>query len=158
MITQKPTEKELAYWKKLWLQYRDKLTPDRKSGRELLSYLQAHYVLTPEPLGKDVISENVMKNEFFRQKLPAGKFPEPKAYFLENAGEGQKFYQHPDPPGLWGDVQPRIFVAVDLASGCFQVEGSTRLWDELCAFQGLDAMDLQNYVVTACYLLACGIQ
>ena len=34
------------------------------------------------------------------------------------------------------------------------VQGSTLLWDELCAFQGLDERDLQNYVITAQYIRA----
>ena len=34
------------------------------------------------------------------------------------------------------------------------VEGSTLLWDELRAFQGLDEKDLQNFVMVAQYLEA----
>lgn len=48
----------------------------------------------------------------------------------------------------------RIFVGLDLASGYFQVEGSTMLWDELCCLQGLDEKDLQNAVIVAQYILA----
>lgn len=32
------------------------------------------------------------------------------------------------------------------------VEGSTLLWDELCAFCGVDDKDLQNYVIVAQYV------
>ena len=43
-------------------------------------------------------------------------------------------------------------MGVDLASGFYMVEGSTLLWDELRAFQGLDEKDLQNFVMVAQYL------
>jgi hypothetical protein len=46
-----------------------------------------------------------------------------------------------------------IFVGVDLVTGYFHVEGSGLLWDELYAFRGLDAMDIQNYVCVAQYIL-----
>ncbi len=45
-----------------------------------------------------------------------------------------------------------IFVGVDLATGYFLVEGSEQLWDELCAFSGLDERDLENYVCVGLYL------
>jgi len=32
------------------------------------------------------------------------------------------------------------------------VEGSSMLWDELCAFQGLDAKDIENYYCVAQYI------
>ena len=46
MITQMPTEKMLEEWRQLWIEYKDKLQPNRKSGTALLSYLQKHYGLT----------------------------------------------------------------------------------------------------------------
>ena len=46
----------------------------------------------------------------------------------------------------------KIFIGVDLASGYFMVEGSSMLWDELCAFQGLDAKDIENYYCVAQYI------
>lgn len=36
----------------------------------------------------------------------------------------------------------------------FTGEGSTSLWDELCAFRGVDEQDLQNYVIMAQYVNA----
>ena len=62
--------------------------------------------------------------------------------------------ENQDSPNLWGGEITKIFVGIDLSSGFYQVEGSTLLWDELCAFQGLDCQDLKNYVVVAQYISA----
>ena len=59
-----------------------------------------------------------------------------------------------DHPDLWGGEITKIFVGVDLCSGFYIVEGSTMLWDELRAFQGVDEKDLGNYVVVADYISA----
>ena len=122
----------------------------------MLEYLQKHYPLT-EIAGRkvrDVIASNVTMNDYWAEKLPAGMAPEPRAFYLENQGAGKKFYrpQNRDDPELWGGSIERIFVGVDLASGFYMVEGSTLLWDELRAFQGLDEKDLQNFVMVAQYL------
>ena len=42
MITQKVTPKMLAEWKKIYEQYKNILVPNRKSGAELLHYLQSN--------------------------------------------------------------------------------------------------------------------
>ena len=93
-------------------------------------------------------------NEYWAEKLPAGTAPSPRAFYLENEGAGRRFYlpANRDDPELWGGSVERIFVGVDLASGFYMVEGSTLLWDELRAFQGLDEKDLQNFVMVAQYL------
>lgn len=46
MITQEPTKEMFAGWKSIWSQYKGKLKSNRKSGAELLQYLQEKYVLT----------------------------------------------------------------------------------------------------------------
>lgn len=158
MITQKPTPEMLAEWKSIFDQYKDLLQPNRKSGIDLLGYLQSNYSLT-EITDKEVltaISENVSLNEFFAEKLPAGQLPLPKAFYLEDRGNGRKFYLSPnrDPQDLWGDEITKIFVGVDLCSGFYMVEGSTMLWDELRVFQGIDEKDLENYAVIADYIRA----
>ena len=46
-----------------------------------------------------------------------------------------------------------IYVGMDLITGYFQVEGEcSLLWDQLFAFRGLDAMDLENYYLVAEYI------
>jgi len=91
---------------------------------------------------------NVLKNEPLREKLPEGVEPNPVAFYLENEGEGKKIYQNQDEMFKGR----KIFIGVDLASGYFMVEGSSMLWDELCAFQGLDAKDIENYYCVAQYI------
>lgn len=158
MITQKATPEILAEWKNIYEQYKDLLQPNRKSGTDLLNYLQSSYSLTEirDEEVLEVISENVSRSAFLAEKLPAGQLPLPKAFYLEDIGNGHKFYlsENKDHPDLWGDEITKIFVGVDLSSGFYMVEGSTMLWDELCAFQGVDEKDLENYVVVADYISA----
>lgn len=156
MITTEPTKEMFDEWKAIWTAYKDRLQPNRKSGAVLLAYLQEHYVLTEihDQNALDVIAENVTHTDFRSKKLPHGVSPKPRAFFLENKGEGKKFYlpENRDSAELWGGEIERIFVGIDLSSGFYQVEGCDMLWDELCAFQGLDAYDLENYVCTALYI------
>lgn len=158
MITQKPTPEILTEWKKAFEQYKDFLQPNRKSGTDLLDYLQSKYSLTEimDEAVLTVISENVSRSALFAEKLPAGQRPLPKAFYLENIGNGHKFYrsENKDSLDLWGGEITKIFVGVDLSSGFYMVEGSTMLWDELCAFQGVDEKDLENYVIVADYISA----
>lgn len=158
MITQKPTPEILTEWKNIFEQYKDFLQPNRKSGTDLLEYLQSNYSLTEitDEEVLTVISENVSRSAFFAEKLPDGQLPLPKAFYLENVGNGHKFYrsENKDPLDLWGGEITQIFVGVDLSSGFYMVEGSTMLWDELCAFQGVDEKDLESYVVVAEYISA----
>lgn len=44
MITKEPTHADLEAWKQIWTQYKDQLQPNRKSGMELLHYLQKKFV------------------------------------------------------------------------------------------------------------------
>lgn len=158
MITHRPTPKMLEEWKNIFEQYKDLIQPNRKSGTDILDYLQRNYPLT-EITDKEVllvISENVSQNKSYAEKLPAWQQPLPKAYYIENIGNGHKFYlpENMDHPDLWGGEITKIFVGVDLCSGFYIVEGSTMLWDELRAFQGVDEKDLENYVVVADYISA----
>lgn len=137
-------------WRRTWAQWRARLSPNRKSGAELLSWLRARYPLR-EQAGEcylRVIRENVMGNEFSREKLAPSQSPRPLAFLVENAGAGRALYEKKD--ALDG-VHP-IFVGFDLSTGEFQVEGSVALWDELFAFRGLDAADLENPFLVAQYV------
>ena len=55
---------------------------------------------------------------------------------------------------MGGDEITRIFVGVDLVSVFFTVEGSSMLWDEIYAFQGIDERDLKHCVRVAQYIAA----
>lgn len=158
MITQEVTSEMLEEWKKIHEQYKGLLRPNRKSGAEVLDYLQSNYLLTEitDPQVQEVVSGNVLLNEYWAEKLPASQQPIPKTFYLEDVGNGHKFYlsENKDSPDLWGDEITRIFVGVDLASGYFTVEGSSMLWDELYAFQGIDERDLKHCVRVAQYIAA----
>lgn len=153
MMTQEPTPAMLAEWRKIHAQYHNCLRPNRKSGQELLEYLSEKYILTEihDPEYLDVITYNVTMNAHFAEKLPDGKAPLPKAFFIKNEGAGTSLYLEQDE--IFRDVK-NIFVGIDLHSGCFFTEGSSLLWDELCAFQGLDEHDLQNCFLVAMHVLA----
>ena len=158
MITQEPTKEMIEEWKATWVQYRDKLLPNRKTGTELLNYLQKKYVLT-EIYDKDAIDaivDNITMNMCYSEKLPDGVGLVPRAFFLENTGNGKVLYQdeNKDSADMWGCDITRIFVGIDIVTGFYTVEGSTMLWDELNAFRGLDEKDLQNWVCVSAYINA----
>ena len=144
-----PTKEMIEEWKRTWQYYKERLQPNRKSGRELLEYLHSRYVLTEteDKRAAAVVCDTVIMNKPFAAKLPSGKYPVPKTFFLENTGPGKCLYAAEK-----RETDLRIFVGVDLTTGFFLVEGSTMLWEELCAFQGLDERDLQNYVCVANYV------
>ena len=144
MITKPVSKAELAAMKKIRPEKKDSLVPCRKTGEEIERYLRAKYPLaeTKEEKFLNAVSGNVLENEFEREKF-GGALPRPKAFFLLREGAGAPLYEK--------SGCERIFVGLDLETGFFLVEGSPDLWDELCAFRGLDEKDLQNYVCTAVY-------
>lgn len=151
MIKSAPTKRMLEQWQACFLQYRHQLSPNKKTGAELLRYLREKYPLQQihEPAALSVVAGNVTDNAFFAEKLPAGAAPDPVAFFVENTGKGKTLYQQQKSSEKAAE---NIFVGIDLATGYFLVEGSEQLWDELCAFSGLDKRDLENYVCVGLYL------
>ncbi len=156
MITQELTKEILEEWKSTWLYYKEKLKPNRKSGKELLHYLQDKYVLTEiyEKKASDAVIGNVTLNPPYAEKLPQETAPVPRTFFLEDCGNGEGLYQtkNKDFIDVCGGEITKIFVGLDMVTGFFMVEGSTVLWDELYYFRGLDEKDLQNYVCVAEYI------
>ena len=90
-----------------------------------------------------------MMNSYQRCKLPEDTEPDPKIFKILNEGPGEKLYENKDE--IFKDVKD-IIVTIDISSGCYTVEGSSLLWDELCAYQGLDKDDLDNPVCVAEYV------
>jgi hypothetical protein len=150
MHMQEATTELLEKWKAIWQEYKDRLIPNRKSGAEIVAYLSDRYLLIEihDDTALRVISENVMYNELLASKIPFGSAPSPKAYFVESSANGKTLYEKQDE--VFKGI--KIFVGVDLVSGFYCVEGSSLLWDELCAFQGLDEMDIQNPYCVAEYI------
>ena len=112
--------------------------PRRKSGAELLSWLEARYRLLPLTSNQalPVARENVLLNPPLREKLPPGQAPRPAAFALPSRGRRG-----------WPAM-----VFLDLASGCFFVENDVELHDRLTALQGLDAADAKNPWMVSKYL------
>jgi hypothetical protein len=152
MIMKQPTQEELDHWKAIWLQQKGQLKPNRKSGTELLDYLKTRYPLTEivDSSFSRAAEDCILQNAFQAEKLPSGQSPMVKCYRLENTKSGKRFYDQKDP--FFSDVSS-ILICIDLVSGCYTVEGSSLLWDELCAYQGLDEFDLENFVCVAQYLM-----
>lgn len=66
MIVQEPTEKMIAEWKSIWQRYNGKLKPNRKSGGEVLSYLQNKFILTElyDDNASNAIFQTALKHTF----------------------------------------------------------------------------------------------
>ena len=152
MLTTQATQEMIDAWKKTWREHRDSLTPNRKSGAEILAYLLAKYELTErhDAAAREVISGNVLENAHYAEKLPPGAAPAPRAFIVQDSGAGAELYAQQDEIFAGNP----IFVGVDTVSGMYHAEGSSALWDELCAFQGLDAADIENFFCVAQYI-AC---
>lgn len=150
MLMQEATPEMLEAWKVTWNEYKDKLLPNRRSGAEIIAYLIDKYLLTEihDDWALHVVTENVLNNEPLAEKIPVGSTPSPVAFFVKNSGKGKILYENQDEDFK----ENKIFVGVDLVSGFFCVEGSSMLWDELCAFQGLDEKDIQNPYCVAEYI------
>ena len=152
MLRQEPTSEMIAEWQATWQAYKGKLRPNRKSGTDIVNYLTAKYPLRElhEESAAQVVLDNVLLNEHLAKRIPEGISPRAITFIVENVGEGRKLYDESDE--LRGDSE--IFVGVELVSGWYCVELSNLLWDELCAFQGLDEKDIENSFCVAQYVEA----
>lgn len=150
MLMQKPTPKMIEEYKETWNEYKNKLHPNRKSGKEVVEYLKNKYLL--EELHDDnarlTVINNVLYNKPYREKLPMRAKPHAVTFVVKNEGNGKFLYENQDE--IFKEIN--IFVGVELESGFFCVEGSSLLFDELYAFRGLDEKDIQNYYCVAEYI------
>lgn len=135
MLTEKATPAMIKEWKKIFYQYKDSLKPNKKTGEEVIAYLKSKYTMTPinNDNSKKIITTTVKSNKALSKKLPSGVKPNPVTYYLDYKGK-------------------QVFIGIDLITGYYQVEGSPELHDEICAFQGLDDDDIQNYFCVAQYI------
>lgn len=150
MITKQVTEAKLMEWKKIWLEYKDILKPNRKSGEKVLAYLQEKYqlieIFDKEKL--DTITYNVMNTIHYKEKLKNHALPIARAFLLENTLKNKA----PNNGNSSTEDKDMIFIGIDMLSGYYMVEGSEILYDEICAFVGLDKKDIDNYVCVALYV------
>ncbi|WP_368488193.1 hypothetical protein [Clostridium sp. BJN0013] len=151
MLMQELTPETVEEWKTIYVEYKTKLYPNRKTALEIIEYLKQKYPITEETKEelKQVVVDNVLVNEYYSNKLPNSKIPVAKVFFIENMGLGKCLYEKQD------DVfkENKIIVGVELESAFFMVEGSSMLWDELFAFRGLDEDDLNNFYLVAEYII-----
>lgn len=152
MLNQKVTPEMVRAWKGTCETYRPQLSPNKKTGPEILAYLTGKYPVKELPVDSisEVISDNVLLNECYARKMPAGKTPDATGFLIENTGAGKHLYENQDE--FFKGIS--IIAGVEIHSGYFMVEGSSLLWDELFAFRGLDEDDLANYYLVAEYV-AC---
>ncbi|MDR2519743.1 MAG: hypothetical protein LBC69_01625 [Eubacteriaceae bacterium] len=150
MLGDMATPEMLDEWKRVWREYRQRLKPNRKTGQEIIDFLKSKYSLTElhEDKYLDVVASNVLQNEPYLQKLPPSTKPLPKAFAVNNTGSAQLLFENQD--SVFAGTE--IFVGIDLKSGYYCVEGSSFLWDELCAYQGVDEKDLENVYCVAQYI------
>ena len=156
MLMTEPSAEMLKNWVEIWKEYKDKIKPCRKSGEEVLKYLEEKYSLFPvEENGgikiSDMVSEEIRNDDFSSWRLPVGKKPDVKAFFVEKKGEGKILYDKQDE--MFRGLE--ILVAVDKLTGFCHVENSSLLYDEIVAFQGLDENEITNYFRVAEYVECC---
>jgi hypothetical protein len=150
MLIQEVTPEMVKAWKVTFDQYRPQLSPNKKTGSEIIAYIKQKYPITelPDDIIKQVVVDNVILNECHAKKLPVGKTPVAKVFFIEDTGAGKHHYETQD------DIFKgnKIFIGIELETAFFTVEGSSLLWDELFAFRGLDDDDLTNFYLVAEYI------
>ena len=150
MLIEETTPEMVKEWKAIHVEYRDRLSPNRKPAHEIVKYLRDTYPLeeiTDASWGRMII-DNVMMNDPHKLKLPEGKDPFPIVFKIGNISSGKRLYEQQDEIFKGSP----IIVGIDLETGFFHVEGSSQLWDELFAFRGLDQVDLKNIYLVAEYI------
>lgn len=150
MLLQEATPEMVQAWKETFNEYRPLLSPNKKTGPELLAYLQQQYPVTEleDDTIKQVVLANILQNDCHADRLPAGKTPVARGFCIGDFGTGKDLYEHQD--AIFKGIP--IVVGMELESAFFIVEGSSRLWDELFAFRGLDDEDLTNFYLVAEYI------
>ncbi len=132
MITRPVTKKQLAAWQALWQQRRASMQPNRISGLQLDAYFREKY--RPKPYKNAAFADVVRRNVTEYTGIAVSS--EIVTYQLHDA----------------------LLIGIDLLTGYFHVESENftamaAIWDDLFVTRGLSAADLENYVLTAQYIL-----
>lgn len=138
MLTSEPTPDMINNWKKIYEDNKERLKPNRKSGSEVDSYFRNKYKpdsFDSEEL-REIVRENILQNQFNKDKLPQGKLPDIACYKVADG---------------------KVLVGIDLVTGFIQVESEDisemeKIYDDLFVFRGLDEQDLTNYFLAAQYV------
>lgn len=134
MITSKVTKEQLEKWRELHNIWKDKLTVNRISGKELDEYFRKKY----NPAENNIESFRTvvyLNSEAYNKNSDMSEI---HTYTLEN----------------------NVYVGIDTATGFFQVEcedidKAAPIWDDIFIKRGLSADDIENYVLTGQYISLC---
>lgn len=150
MLLHEPTPEMVVRWKETYNAFRPRLTPNNRPIGEVTRYLKNTYPVTELKDQKylQVVIGNVTLNNQYAEKIPAGKTPIVQVFQIENTGSGKTLYENQDE--LFRGTP--IIAGFEHESGYFMVEGSSRLWDELFVYRGLDSVDLDNFYLVAEYV------
>jgi len=154
MLTEEATPARIRQWKTVYAEYAPRLKPNRKTGGEMAAYLRKRYPVTElaDERLRQIVIQNMLDNEHSARKLPAGRQPAAVVFSVADEGAGRRLYARREAP--FAGVP--VVVGIELETGFFHAEGSAALWDELFAFRGLDAEDLQNFYLVAEYVACAG--
>lgn len=138
MLTKRPTAEIIKEWERIFQENRNALMPNRRTGAEVDEYFRKKYgyeVLDSEKM-REIVEYNIMHSNHNKEKLPEGMLPIINLYKVKDSD---------------------VIVGIDSVTGFFQVEGKDtekleEIFDDLFAFRGLDAMDIENYFLVAQYI------
>ena len=136
MLTTAPTKEMTAEWKRIFETHRSSLMPNRKSGEEVDQYFREKYpyqIFDNEEF-REIVSLNITENDCFSSKLPQNTLPNIQSYKTGN-----------------------VLVGIDLYTGEFHIESEDieeviPIHDDLFAYRGLDAEDINNFFLVAEYV------
>lgn len=150
MLMAKHTPEMIKEWESIFEQYKTLLHPNKKSAFEVIEYLKRKYPLDEiiEESAIKVVTDTILHNECFTEKIPTGKTLKIQVFSIKNMGTGIKLYEQQDE--VFQGCE--IIVGIEHETLFFMVEGSSLLYDELVAFQGLDTTDLNNYFLVTQYI------
>lgn len=136
MLTQRPTADMVKEWKKSFDENQRCMKENRKTGLDVDSYFRSKYPFTVLESSEytDIVTANIVQNEFNAEKLPKGEQPKIKTYMVDD-----------------------VLVGIDIVTGYFQIESEdiqkiAPIYDDLFVYRGLDRFDLQNYYLVAEYI------
>jgi len=145
MLMQEPTEEMIKEWKYIYERSKDKLTVNKKSGLEIIEYLQNNHSITEienQELEK-VVYDNIVLSEYSKNKLN-GRDPIIKLFEVND----KELYSKQDI--IFRGI--KIIVGIEINTSYIFIEGSSYLFDKLTAFVGLDEDDVKNYFLVAEYI------
>ena len=68
------TSQKIEQWKLIYKEYKDKIKPNRKTGKEIVDYLKSKYELNSldDDHAKEIVYQNVMQNKVFKKMWEIG--------------------------------------------------------------------------------------